>query len=430
MIHICCFRVLTSRHYVAGVHGWLVTGDLPKRLRLARNWTPKGLYFIMEGNTDAKSTASFLQEDSSSASPTGSAYPNMSDCGNVTNCTTVEYDSHPSMLLPEAYVVPILFGVIFVVGLVGNGTLIYTVIRNREMRTVPNIFIVSLALGDLLLILVSVPFTATIYTFSSWPYGEFVCKLNEFLQTLSLGVSVFTLTALSSDRYTVIVFPMRVHQESATRRTIAVAVGIWALACVLAIPDVVTSHITWNYCEVYPVAATWYIAARVIGHLCIYFILPVTIIAVFYILMARVLVKSYQKMPMDAKVTSTQAGRQMAARKKVAKVVLSFVLVFIICWLPRHVFLVWYHLLPGKYNMFWHVFKILSFCLCYVNSCVNPLALYFLSKKFQAYYDRYLFCCRPRKHAAATDMVVSESGTKYTFNSVKTDREMTVNTML
>ena len=31
----------------------------------------------------------------------------------------------------EAHVVPILFGVIFVVGLVGNGTLIYTVIRNR-----------------------------------------------------------------------------------------------------------------------------------------------------------------------------------------------------------------------------------------------------------------------------------------------------------
>jgi len=45
--------------------------------------------------------------------------------------------------------------------------------------------------------------------------------------------------------------------------------------------------------------------------------------------------------------------------------------------------------------MFWHVFKILAFCLSFINSCVNPLALYFLSRQFRRYYDRYLFCwCR------------------------------------
>ena len=60
--------------------------------------------------------------------------------------------------MPESFAVPIVFGIIFVVGVVGNGTLIYTVLRNKSMRNVPNIFIVSLSLGDLLLILVSVPF--------------------------------------------------------------------------------------------------------------------------------------------------------------------------------------------------------------------------------------------------------------------------------
>lgn len=73
---------------------------------------------------------------------------------------------------------------------------------------------------------------------------------------------------------------------------------------------------------------------------------------------------------------------------------------------PRLVLLV--HLRPGRVqhvlaclNMFWHVFKILAFCLSFVNSCVNPLALYFISRQFRRYYDRYLFCCCRRQQDIA-----------------------------
>ena len=90
---------------------------------------------------------------------------------------------------------------------------------------------------------------------------------------------------------------------------------------------------------------------------------------------------------------ANQQQRQMDARKKVAKVVLSFVCVFIICWLPRHIYSMWYYFDPGLYNLFWHVFKIIGFCMSFINSCINPLALYFLSKQFRLYYNRYLFCC-------------------------------------
>ena len=80
------------------------------------------------------------------------------------------------------------------------------------MRNVPNTLIVSLSLGDVMLILVSVPLTSTLYTFTSWPYGAVACKLNHFLQTWSLGVSVFTLTTLSLDRYLVIMDPLAKHK--------------------------------------------------------------------------------------------------------------------------------------------------------------------------------------------------------------------------
>lgn len=101
---------------------------------------------------------------------------------------------------PETYIVPVVFLIIFLVGVLGNGTLVLIFVRQKTMRNVPNTYILSLALGDLLVILTCVPFTSTVYTFDSWPYGLFVCKLSETAKDVSIGVSVFTLTALSADR--------------------------------------------------------------------------------------------------------------------------------------------------------------------------------------------------------------------------------------
>lgn len=39
---------------------------------------------------------------------------------------------------PETYIVPIVFAIIFVVGVLGNGTLVITFMRHRAMRNIPN----------------------------------------------------------------------------------------------------------------------------------------------------------------------------------------------------------------------------------------------------------------------------------------------------
>lgn len=298
---------------------------------------------------------------------------------------------------PSAYVVPVIFFVIFLVGTVGNGTLIYIVARNKDMRSTPNIFIVSLATGDLLLVLASVPFTATYYSFNWWPYGLAICKLNEFLQSLSLGVSVFTLTALSGDRYVAIVYPMSLHKSSSPVRTFVITGCIWALALGLATLDGVAANLeparvhAGDVCTAEPFRwPGWYLSFRVIFRFVVYFALPLVTIATFYLLMAHMLILSSRQMPGEG-----QAARQMKARRKVARIVLSFVLVFVVCWLPRHVYVFWYQFDPADYNLFWHIFKITGFCMSFINSCLNPVALYFLSAQFRAYFNSYLFrCCR------------------------------------
>ncbi len=85
----------------------------------------------------------------------------------------------------ETYLVPAVLGIIFLVGLIGNGGLICIFCREPSVRSsIPNTFILNLALGDLLVLFCSVPFTSTIYTLESWPYGEFVCKASEFAKVI------------------------------------------------------------------------------------------------------------------------------------------------------------------------------------------------------------------------------------------------------
>lgn len=66
-----------------------------------------------------------------------------------------------------------------------------------------------MALADLLVIVTSVPFTSIIYTWETWPWGELICKISETAKDISIGVSVFTLTALSADRFFAIVDPLK-----------------------------------------------------------------------------------------------------------------------------------------------------------------------------------------------------------------------------
>ena len=364
-----------------------------------------------------------------SLAPSTPLPPIMMLWNNDSNTTSHNDDEESKALLStrlEAFTVPVVFAAIFVVGVLGNGTLIYTVLRNRVMRNRPNIFLVSLALGDLLLIIVSVPFTATTFIFNEWFYGAAMCKLNEFLQTVSLGVSVYTLTALSGDRYMAIVYPMRRHHgPSQTVRTLCIACGIWFLSALLGIVDLVAcrvhieSHVGFRVCAVHPAEwGTLYARFHTVFRFIVYFALPMVIITAFYCLMARKLWHSGRKIPGDGNSIcgTLQRTRQLESRKKVAKLVLSFIVVFMVCWLPRHIYLIWYHLLPGNYNLFWHVFKTLSFCLCFTNSCVNPLALYLLSHQFRSYYNSYLCCCCGCKGADSVPFEATYSQMHHTSN--------------
>jgi hypothetical protein len=76
---------------------------------------------------------------------------------------------------------------IFLVGILGNLLVILVVVKNAHMRTITNIFIVNLAIGDFLVILICLPPTLITDVTGSWWFGETMCKVMPYVQVRARG---------------------------------------------------------------------------------------------------------------------------------------------------------------------------------------------------------------------------------------------------
>ncbi|VEN54468.1 unnamed protein product, partial [Callosobruchus maculatus] len=77
------------------------------------------------------------------------------------------------------------------------------------MRTVTNVFLLNLAISDLMLGVLCMPFTLTGALLRNFIFGEIMCKMLPFLQACSVSVGVWTLVAISVERYYAICHPLR-----------------------------------------------------------------------------------------------------------------------------------------------------------------------------------------------------------------------------
>ncbi|XP_060094255.1 neuromedin-B receptor [Heteronotia binoei] len=301
--------------------------------------------------------------------------------------------------------IPLLYLLIMVVGLLGNVTLLRIFAGQSARRSVPHIFISSLAAGDLLLLLTCVPVDASRFFLEDWIFGALGCKLLPAIQLTSVGVSVFTLTALSADRYKAIVNPMDIQTPNAVMWTCIKAIAIWIISILLAVPEAVFSevahindadNVSFTECIRYPPKDDLHPRIHSVMILLVYLLIPLTIISVYYYHIARSLIKSAHNLPGEH---SEHSKKQMETRKRLAKIVLVFVGLFAVCWLPTHVLYMYRSFNYNKIDpSLGHmintlVARILSFC----NSCVNPFALYFLSESFRRHFNSHL-CCSIMPH--------------------------------
>ncbi|KAM4796968.1 endothelin receptor type B [Rhinophrynus dorsalis] len=302
------------------------------------------------------------------------------------------------------YINTVVSCLIFIVGSIGNATLLRIIYKNKNMRNGPNILIASLALGDLLHILIDIPIATYKLLTQDWPFGAEICKLVPFLQKASVGITVLSLCALSIDRYRSVASWSHVKTSGVSKWTVVEIVFIWVVSVVLAIPEVIGYDvIVTNYkgqllqtCMLHPLQTTsfmkFYKTYKDLWLFSYTFCLPLVVTALFYTLMTFELLRKKGGMTIALNDTLRQ-------RREVAKTVFCLVLVFAVCWLPLHlsriVKFTFYDERDTKRCDLLSFLLLLDYIgmnMANLNSCINPIALYLVSTKFKNCFKSCLCC--------------------------------------
>ena len=132
--------------------------------------------------------------------------------------------------------VPLLFGLITVLGVVGNTLVVYVIVTRERMRTVTNLLLLNLAIADLLFVLVVPPFTAYQFATARWPFGVAACRAMHYLVNVTAYTTVYTLVLVSVVRYMTIVHTVTTARLRTRRNVALMIVAIWVVMLAVNVP--------------------------------------------------------------------------------------------------------------------------------------------------------------------------------------------------
>jgi len=157
--------------------------------------------------------------------------------------TNVTGDASP-FTTTQIAVLGLLAAVTSVVTIMGNLIVLLSFVVERSIRQPTNYFIASLAVSDLLIGLVSMPFY-TVYLLAGqyWPLGEVLCDLWLSVDyTLCLS-SIYTVCCITIDRFCSVKIPARYRHWRTERKVLAIIATVW----VLPIGVFFTTIFGWQY---------------------------------------------------------------------------------------------------------------------------------------------------------------------------------------
>lgn len=306
-------------------------------------------------------------------------------------------EQHNNVLMPS------IFGLICFFGTFGNCTVIYTILKKTRLcsqQTVPDIFILSLSLADLLFLL-GMPFLIhQLVGSGSWCFGGAMCTVITALDSNSQIVSTYILTVMTLDRYLATVHPIRSRHVRTPQAAGAAVALVWVFSLVSITP-------VWMYtglmrlkdnsvgCALLlpnPATDTYWFT---LYQFFLAFALPWLVICVVFF-------KILQNM--SATVAPLPQRRLRMRTRKVTRMAVAICLSFFTCWAPYYILQLAHLGVQRPTFAFLYAYNI-AISMGYANSCINPFIYIALNETFKRQVSA---ATRPsRVVPAPADVVIS-----------------------
>ncbi len=288
------------------------------------------------------------------------------------------------------FLVPGIFAVIVVLGLIGNVLVVYVILTRPKLRTVTNLLLLNLAVADVSFLLLCGSFSTVHYALAEWPFGDTFCRVIQYLNYVTCYVTVYTLIAVSAVRFVTVVYGPQCKLIRRKTNIVIVILIIWISFLVAKVPILLVHGVSKNpdtnrtECiiegrrEGQELFASFFVFA---------YALPLAIIATLYISLVCHLKRNQQE-----RLNHSPQGEER--NRHVTKIVVLVVAVFAVCWFPVQV-----HILVGYYgnlpnSVEYNVLLIVWHSLAFANSVLNPLIYTSFSQDFRDSFREVLCCGR------------------------------------
>ncbi|XP_063080265.1 chemerin-like receptor 1 [Engraulis encrasicolus] len=321
----------------------------------------------------------------------------------------------------------VFYCVIFVVGVIGNGIVIY-VTGFKMQTTVNSIWFLNLAIADFIFAMFLIFSIINNSLKGVWVFGDFFCKLNNLVQVSTMFASIFLLTAISLDRCLSIWLVVWAHNKRTTTKARLTCLFVWLLSLGCAIPFVMERQLQIRGGKQSCIKTSDLLTNRrhawsrfVIG-----FLIPFIVISCCYVAIGVRAYRSHRK-------------------KKIRPflVILAVILTFFICWLPIQIcdiivwqqFYMYYHVSPKLYNS--NLYSMASSAtpvavsLAFLNSSLNPFLYTFMCEEVKVKLRRSIFLVL--EHAFAEEHLFSSQfsiSSRQSVSSTTTQRKATLTSLM
>ncbi|XP_035411668.1 D(2) dopamine receptor isoform X3 [Cygnus atratus] len=119
----------------------------------------------------------------------------------------------------------------------GNVLVCMAVSREKALQTTTNYLIVSLAVADLLVATLVMPWVVYLEVVGEWRFSRIHCDIFMTLDVMMCTASILNLCAISIDRYTAVAMPMLYNTRYSSKRRVTVMIAVvWVLSFAISCP--------------------------------------------------------------------------------------------------------------------------------------------------------------------------------------------------
>lgn len=296
--------------------------------------------------------------------------------------------------------------------LTGNVTLFVIIAKTPLLRTKGNLFILNLAVADLLIAVISIPITIVTIISEDWVLGEKVCTASGFFTLLTFVASCVALTMISVNRYHAICHWIKYEKKYTRGACVVYVAGMWAIIIGLSVPPL----FGWakfaydkgqSYCFVEWSSSKSYTIFMIVS--CLFG--PVTVMTFCYVRIYKFKKASSSNVQSSTQHPTTKIAphdvhrkgkvvRQSAVRsdRKLSCTIFTLVVVFVLCWSPFACIMLLQVFFDVRVPR-WADFG--SLVLGYANSFCNVFVYNATNKQIRSRYVRLLGCKRNRAHVGS-----------------------------